>query len=221
MRRPGGMFGGLFGGLLVGGLLGSLFFGGHFMGPNLLDLLIIGGLLYLAFRFFRSRRPQEQRNTPGASAAETHTRGHHGWDTLRSSAGATSAASEGDGKSRPDGFDEQEFLAGAKAAFVRLQQSWDERDLDDIAQFTAPEVLQTIREQAELDSQPGKTDILVLDAELLDVRQLGSQTVADVEFTARMQEDGEVKNVREVWHFSRYDHDPQSGWILEGLQQVH
>ena len=51
-----GAFGGLLGGLLAGGLLGSLLFGGAFSGIGLLDILLIGGGLFLLFRFLHSHQ---------------------------------------------------------------------------------------------------------------------------------------------------------------------
>ncbi|HYB41714.1 MAG TPA: Tim44 domain-containing protein, partial [Candidatus Methylomirabilis sp.] len=48
-QRPG--WGGMLGGLLVGGLLGSLLFGGLGHGSfGLIELLIIGALVYFGFR---------------------------------------------------------------------------------------------------------------------------------------------------------------------------
>src|SRR5713101_1364729 len=59
-QRPG--WGGMLGGLLVGGLIGSLLFGGlghgGFGGVGLMEILILGGLVYLGFRMLRSRRPE-------------------------------------------------------------------------------------------------------------------------------------------------------------------
>jgi Tim44-like domain. len=52
-------------------------------------------------------------------------------------------------------LDEQEFLTGAKALYTRLQASWDRRDIDDIRQFTSPEVHEEIARQATLDPRKG------------------------------------------------------------------
>jgi predicted lipid-binding transport protein (Tim44 family) len=65
--RPGLFGGGLMGalgGFMLGGLLGSLLFGGMGLGSGLgiglMDLLLIGGGLFLLFRFMKSRQPQPQ-----------------------------------------------------------------------------------------------------------------------------------------------------------------
>ncbi|NCC25600.1 MAG: Tim44 domain-containing protein [Deltaproteobacteria bacterium] len=220
MNQPGrGLMGGMLGGLLMGGLLGSLFFGGSFMGPGLFDILIIGGLLYLAYRFFKSRKLQERTDSGPEPGPMRRSESGAGWENLRTppSTGSKSARAV----PVPEGFDEREFLEGAKAAFARLQQSWDERDMDDIRQFTSPEVFRTIEDHARQEPGPSRTETLLLEASLYEVRQVGSQTVAGVEFNARIQEDGgPVEQVREIWHFGRYDNDPKASWVLEGIQQV-
>ncbi|OYX73736.1 MAG: hypothetical protein B7Y95_08390 [Rhizobiales bacterium 32-66-11] len=73
--RPGGMFGNGFGGalmrgLLIGGLVGMLFGGGlgglsGFLGL-LLQVALVGGLVFLAMRFFASRRQQSRPAGAGA-----------------------------------------------------------------------------------------------------------------------------------------------------------
>jgi predicted lipid-binding transport protein (Tim44 family) len=59
------MLGGLLGGMLMGGLIGSLLFGGGFHGPTLIDLLLIGGGLFLLFRFLRSLQPSSWHRLAG------------------------------------------------------------------------------------------------------------------------------------------------------------
>jgi predicted lipid-binding transport protein (Tim44 family) len=83
-QRPGmfgGMFGGLLGGLALGGLFGMMMgngFGGvaGFMGM-LLQILLIGGLAMLAFRFF-ARRQQQQAGGP--AARNSYNAGNNGDD---------------------------------------------------------------------------------------------------------------------------------------------
>lgn len=55
----GGM-GGMLGGLLAGSLLGSLLFGGGFNGGGFLDIILIGVILFIAFKFFSRRRAATQ-----------------------------------------------------------------------------------------------------------------------------------------------------------------
>lgn len=211
-----GMFGGLLGGMLMGGLLGSLLFGGPFSGISLMDLLLIGGGLFLLTRFLRSRQPAAQTS---ARSGMGHDSPRGAWDNLRSSRRPASPAAV----NIPPGFDEREFLDGAKAAYTRMQASWDARDLDDLRQFTSPEVFAEVQAQAAADPEPGKTEILLLEARLLEVKTLGNQTIATVLFDTMLREDSPAapaEQVREAWHFSRYETAGSSHWVVEGIQQL-
>lgn len=211
-----GMFGGMLGGMLMGGLLGSLLFGGGFSGISFIDILLIGGGLFLLFRFLRSRQPMPQ--TAGGPG-RVHDMQRGAWDNLRSSQHQTASTAE----SYPPGFDAKEFLDGAKAAYTRMQASWDARDLEDLKQFTSAEVFAEIQAQAAADPGPGKTEILLLEARLLEVKTLGNQTIATVLFDAMLREDSAAapaEQVREAWHFSRYETGGGSHWVVEGIQQL-
>ena len=211
-----GMFGGMLGGMLMGGLLGSLLFGGGFSGISFIDILLIGGGLFLLFKFLRSRQPVPQ--TAGGPG-RVHDMQRGAWDNLRSSQHQTASAAE----SYPPGFDAKEFLDGAKAAYTRMQASWDARDLDDLNQFTSAEVFAEIQAQAAADPGPGKTEILLLEARLLEVKTIGNQTIATVLFDAMLREDSAAapaEQVREAWHFSRYETGGGSHWVVEGIQQL-
>ncbi len=211
-----GMFGGMLGGMLMGGLLGSLLFGGGFSGISFIDILLIGGGLFLLFKFLRSRQPVPQ--TAGGPG-RVHDMQRGAWDNLRSSQHQTASAAE----SYPPGFDAKEFLDGAKAAYTRMQASWDARDLDDLKQFTSAEVFAEIQAQAAADPGPGKTEILLLEARLLEVKTIGNQTIATVLFDAMLREDSAsapAGQVREAWHFSRYETGGGSHWVVEGIQQL-
>ncbi|GAU07497.1 Tim44 domain-containing protein [Desulfoplanes formicivorans] len=231
--RWGGMFGGLLGGMLMGGLLGSLFGGGHFMGPNLLDLLLIGGGIFLLMRFLRKRREASVGATSsGGSPYTMDTSSYHtrdgsasetsAWDNLQTG-GSTPSGTSSSSVAIPPDFDQEDFMKGAKAVYQRLQNSWDKRDLDDIRTFTSPEVYRFIEEQYKNDPTPSTTEILLLNGELLEVKTIGNQTVATVHFDVIMREDPSsqaTEQVREIWHFSKYENKSGDNWVLEGIQQL-
>lgn len=232
MSRFGGM-GGLLGGLLAGGLIGSLLFGGHLAGPGLMDLLLIAGGAWLLFKLLRSRPAVRRQESPAGPTVSSHERSpssqeraQAGWDALRSApsrAADRPAAPAGVGQDLPPGFDADEFLAGAKAAYARLQAAWDRRDLADIATFVTPAVLAEITAQAKADPAPGRTDLLLVNARLIEVRREDDQTAASVHFDVLMREDQaarEPSQVREVWHFRRSEAAPGDAWRLDGIQQL-
>lgn len=214
--------GGMLGGLVMGGLIGSLLFGGGFTGPRLVDILLFGALAFLLIRYLRSRRMA----TEGlqGSSFETPLAGpppEEEWNvSARGSAGQTVMAGEA---TIPPDFDQADFMKGAKTVYARLQESWDRRDLEDIRQFTSPEVWEEVKHQAEADPHPSKTEIVLVNARLLDVRKRDDQTVASVFYDVLMREtpeQTETSRIREVWHFSRDAKKDGSFWVLEGIQQV-
>jgi predicted lipid-binding transport protein (Tim44 family) len=215
-----GGIGGMFGGLLMGGLIGSLLFGGAgaMGGPGILDLILIGGILFFVVKLLRSRRnpaPQQAGQMPYGTS-ENSTFG--AYDRVRG------RAEEADLKTvLPAGFDVDEFLKGAKAAYNRLQASWSRRDLEDISQFASPAVMNELKEQARLDPEPSPVEILLVDATLVDVKDAGDERVASVLLDVTMREEqgkDEPSQVKEIWHFRRSISDKSSFWVLDGIQQV-
>jgi predicted lipid-binding transport protein (Tim44 family) len=146
----------------------------------------------------------------------------HGWGGSGYDPSLDAKASEASTPSLPPGFDSAEFLKGAKAIYTRLQASWDKRNLEDIRQFTAPEVFEEIQRQAQDDPTPGKTELLLISPRILEVREIDNQTVASVLYDVMMREERTEmsRQVREIWHFSRTAGKPEAFWVLEGIQQV-
>lgn len=225
------------GGFLMGGLMGSMLFGGGFGGGfggiGMLDILLIGGIIFLAFKLLRGRSAprQDHGQQRYASGGDPRSSAEQSWDALRS-APPSAAGSFGDGSSQqqaqpgpavPDGFNTSEFLEGAKTVYTRIQAAWDRRDMSDIALFTTPEVHQEMVRQAQADPSPSRTELLMVTARLVEYREEGGDSVATVLFDVLMREDASEdrpKQVREVWHFSRKSADPASNWRLEGIQQL-
>ena len=232
----GGM-GGMFGGLLAGTLLGSLLFGGGFGGIGFFDILLLVGGFFLIRKLFRARQTQQQSAYQGSGYSNYNQQQYtqeedyssmqrqaqDAWANLRSTpAGGSQAQETQPDVSVPAGFDSDEFLEGAKVVFNRLQQSWDARDLDDIKQFTTQEVYEAIKQQAEDDPQPSRTEILMANARLLEVKDEAEGILATVYFDVLMRESKTAQHpeqVREVWHFLKAKKD-DSMWLLDGIQQL-
>jgi len=219
-----GRWGGMFGGLLMGGLIGSLLFGGGMHGAGgigLLDIVLIGGGLFLLMRFLRARRMAAE--TASAGGSMSYDRGPaQGWGSSGYDPSIDARAGEAAPPPIPPGFDSDEFLKGAKIIYTRLQASWDKRDLEDIRQFTSPEVFEEIQRQVQEDPAPGKTELLLITPKILEVREIDGQTVASVLYDVMMRENNSEmsRQVREIWHFSRATGNPDAFWVLEGIQQV-
>jgi predicted lipid-binding transport protein (Tim44 family) len=226
---PGGMapragFGGMLGGMLMGGLIGSMLFGGGMGGGiGMLEILLIGGGLFLLFKVLRSRRAAMEPAAQGAGGSFGTTPGWGGeWERLRGS-DAAAGQSETQTGPVPDGFDREEFLEGAKALYLRMQKSWSSRDIDDIATFATPELMAEVRRQVEEDGDPHPTEVLLVNASLLEVRTEGEKSDVSVYFDVLMREDPSVPQpiqAREVWHFVRNEAVAGDSWRLDGIQQL-
>ena len=80
-----------------------------------------------------------------------------------------------------------------------------------------------MRKQAAEDPTPTPTDVLLVDAKLLEVRSQNGATIASAYFDVLMREDpkaGAPEQVREVWHFTRKETVPGDAWKLDAIQQL-
>ena len=122
----------------------------------------------------------------------------------------------------PEGFDSAGFLRVAKLNFVRLQASNDARNIDDIREFVSPELFAEIRMQMdERGNAPQQTDIVTLNAELLEVTTEGNRHIASVHFSGMIREvaGAAAAPFDEVWNLSK-PVDGSRGWVIAGIQQL-
>ncbi len=232
----GGMFGGMFGGLLAGTLIGSLLMGGG-MGAGaggFLDIILLGALGFFAYRFFKSRsnnannnsnrNTQQNHNYQRAKNQNQEQDSNSAWDHLRSepSTQDEQTINTQTNSDIPQDFDSENFLVGAKALYIRMQESWDNRDLDDIVEFITPNLFGEIKKQYEEDLSPSKTEILLLEASIYAVNQTEDDEQVSVLFDVLMREDQSSENteqVKEIWNFTKPKNNTAS-WKLDGIQQV-
>ena len=191
-----------------------------------MDIILIGILAYLGYMLYkRFKQRSAQQPSPAAAnyssafqnSADT---AQNGWNVLRQDPNYT-ASTASPKVDVPAGFNVDEFLKGAKMAYTRMQQSWDRRDLNDIAQFATPAVMNVLKEQLEQDRTPSQTELILVNAELLGVETEGNEQRAQVYFDVLMREDPRQPtptSVREIWHFLRTSHN--GNWKLDGIQQV-
>lgn len=122
----------------------------------------------------------------------------------------------------PADFDVVGFVRQAKLNFVRLQAANDRGDLDDIRQFTAPEVFAEIQMQLqERGSVKSQTDVVQLDAELLSVVVEDHRQIASVRYFGQLREDihNAPQAFEEIWHLTKPT-DGSRGWQVAGIQQL-
>jgi predicted lipid-binding transport protein (Tim44 family) len=231
--RWGGMLGGLAAGLGIAALLSYLGLAGplaEMLGSVLMiALLAIAGLF--VWRMLRGARPQPalepahqpmQRSPQPMTPAGNVLRSNEARPgSLAATLGGAGAAAEpvAPSWSVPADFDTEGFLRSAKVHFMRLQAAWDAKNLDDIREFTAPEVFAEIRVQLTENAGAGRTDIHDLEAELLGIETTARDYLASVRFTGTAREGASSEPFQEVWNLSRPLRG-KGGWVLAGIQQL-
>ena len=122
----------------------------------------------------------------------------------------------------PEGFDTEGFLRIAKLNFLRLQTANDAKNLDDLREFVSPEMFAEIKIQMdECGNVPQQTDVVTLNAELLEVTTEGSRHLASVRFSGLIREvaGAAAAPFDEVWNLSQPTAGNQ-GWVVAGIQQL-
>lgn len=202
---------GLAAGLGLAALASHLGFGEE-LASLLLILLLVGGALIVFRLLTRARQPQVQYAGHAADSAPLH------FEAAKVGAGGTAAATVPGNV--PADFDVEGFLHQARLNFLRLQAANDRGDLDDLKNFTTPEVFAEIRMQLEERGRATQqTDVTQFDASLLEVLTEGGQHIASVRFYGTLREDGAgAAGFDEVWHLTK----PVSGggWRIAGIQQI-
>ena len=241
MAKRGGLMG-MLGGLALGGLLGAMLFGGAFEHINFLDILIFGAIAYMLFKLFAARRQTGlgQASAGGrdyraadADAGFDHAyerrvhqdqhipSGQAGFNTdVLFDKGAVAASSVR--PSIPADFDASAFLERAKAAYRHLQAAWDSGDLAELRGLTTDKVFSELQDQIKQRVGENRTELLKVEAQLLEVRDAGSDREASVLFDVILRESADERptQVREIWHFVRSKFSKQPTWFLDGIQQM-
>lgn len=123
----------------------------------------------------------------------------------------------------PADFDVPAFIRSAKSNFIRLQAAWDRGDINDIREFTSPEMYAEMKlELQDRGNAKNETDVVTLDAELLGIETLAYDYMASVKFSGTIKEGGETtaQPFAEVWNLSK-PINGQSGWLLAGIQHLN
>jgi predicted lipid-binding transport protein (Tim44 family) len=226
--QPGFMsrFGGLIAGLGIGALLGSLFAGGLGSVGSILLMLVVAALAFFSVRAFLSRRapasaPMEFAGA-GAGSAPVPAPAAGCRPSLNIGAGVAGTAPSPESRPIP-GFEAEPFLRVAKTSFIRLQAANDAGDLDDIRDFTTPELFAAIAMQVrERGDAPQKTEVVTLDASLVEAVVEGDYAIASVRFTGLIRESAEAnpEPFDEIWHVRQDQRDRKATWLISGIQQV-
>jgi len=174
-----------------------------------------------------SARPWEGQNTRFDSSAASQSTGSMIGSGIGSglNASASDSLSGSQAWGVPAGFDVDSFVTAAKRNFVTLQDAWDRSDISALRSMMTDAMVVEIRNQlsereAQFPGQPNKTEVVMLDAQLLGIEEQADAYLASVEFNGMIREDAASgpSPFREVWNMSKSKQG--GGWLVAGVQAL-
>jgi predicted lipid-binding transport protein (Tim44 family) len=227
---------GLAAGLGIAALMSHLGMGAEF--GNFLTMLLIGIVAIVAIRFVM-RRLAAGRQAAGAGGMQFAGAAAHGgsmpmqmpqaasgvasgpaaWNNVAAPATSASAAQS---VALPAGFDRAAFERIAKMIFIRMQAANDAGDLNDLRNFTTPEMFASAKlDLQERGASTQRTDVVKIDAEVLEFAEEAQRQIVSVRFHGliREEEGGGANEFDEVWHLVKPT-DGSREWAIAGIQQT-
>lgn len=242
-KKPwGAMLGGLAAGLGLAWLAHTLGFGEAFGNILMVALLALGVVLVIGL-VLRARRGTSQTSDPyaygaaGNAPAQPQVLRDYNPDRVGNDASARPferagiRIGSGLGANTPNwavpaDFDVQGFLGAAKGNFVMLQAAWDKADIATLRSMMTDDMLAEMRSQlAEREQHTGghanQTDVVMLEATLLGIEDLGEGYMASVEFSGMIREEPSAgpSPFREVWNMTK-PKTGNMGWLVAGVQAL-
>jgi predicted lipid-binding transport protein (Tim44 family) len=219
----------LLGGLALGGALGWLM-GANGMGGLMVGMLLAGLLVFAAISVLRMLAQKRGGAPLRMQYAAAGLYPAMGSETV--AAPPPSQAAGFDAQPRPAAgfaanvpaaFDVPGFLRGAKLNYMKLQIANDRGDLDELREFTSDELFEELKKDVlARGNARQQTDVLALNADLLEVVTEGDRHWASVRFSGTLRESPSdaPTGFEEVWNLAKPVNGSQ-GWQLAGIQQMH
>ncbi len=233
--KPAAPWKNILGGALLGLGLGALLshFGmGGALASMISTLLMVALLAFAAMFIYRMFRRKSEANGPQTAYAGGYNKSAYTPEIgsriepqpapLQSVPLASGAAQTPAPWGVPDDFDTAGFLRNAKTYFIRLQAAWDKADINDIREFTTPEMFAELKMQIqERGASANNTDVVSIDAELLGIETISDEYLASVKFSGMISEaaGAPAAPFAEVWNLSK-PVSGNGGWSLAGIQQL-
>jgi predicted lipid-binding transport protein (Tim44 family) len=174
-----------------------------------------------------SARPWEAQNTRFDSSGAAQTTGSLIGSGIGSRISSDSGSDLNGSQSWgiPAGFDVDSFITAAKRNFVTLQDAWDRSDISALRSMMTDTMVVEISNQlsereAQFPGQPNKTEVVMLDAQLLGIEEQADAYMASVEFNGMIREDAASgpSPFREVWNMTKSKQG--GGWLVAGVQAL-
>jgi predicted lipid-binding transport protein (Tim44 family) len=231
-----GPLAGLAAGLGLAALASHFGFGGELASMLMIGLLAAG--IMVAVGFFMRKRAAAKAGTvdgmqyagagapthlsPAAPAYKVEMPGTSTGSSIGSAIGSSVGSSVPVRQAIPADFDVAGFVRNAKVNFIRLQAANDTGNLDDIRQFTTPEMFAQLKmDLTERGAATQHTDVERIEGEVLEAVEEGAHYVVSVRFTGQIKAEGHApaEPFDEVWHLTK-PLQGAGGWLLSGIQQM-
>ena len=227
-----GPLAGLAAGLGLAALASHFGFGGELASMLMMGLLAAGIMVVIGF--FMRKRAAAKAGTVGGmqyAGAGAHTNVSPSTPAYKvempgasagSSIGSAIGGSVPTRQAIPADFDVAGFVRNAKVNFIRLQAANDTGNVDDIRQFTTPEMFAQLKmDLTDRGAVVQHTDVERIDGDVLEVAEEGGHYVVSVRFTGLIKAEGDApaEPFDEVWHLTK-PLQGMGGWVLSGIQQM-
>jgi predicted lipid-binding transport protein (Tim44 family) len=178
---------------------------------NVMTMLLIGVALMFVIGFVMRRFAPKPAQGAGLQYAGAGAAAGGGYAPAVPPAAAAPASSSED----------EAFVQIAKRVFIRLQAANDAGDQNDLRKFTTPEMYAAVQQDLLERKGAQRTDVLQLNAQLLDRAQEQDQQVVSVRFWGLIREQSEAaaESFDEIWHLVR-PLDGSREWAIAGIQQT-
>lgn len=204
-------------GLALGAGLAALFLNNGIAGllAGLLLIALLVAAVYYAARMIRGKTATAPMQYAGARAG-----GGSEPPRIEPALGGAAPQSVAAMSRWPAGFDAAEFLRHARLNFVRLQATHDQKDLATLQDYVTPELYREIEADLQNAEGPQATEVVTLNADILDVATEGDVYVVSVRFSGLIREVAgeQPQPFSEIWHLEKPVRG-RSGWLVAGIQQ--
>lgn len=122
----------------------------------------------------------------------------------------------------PAAFDSESFARTAKAIFLRMQAANDSANLDDLRQFTTPELFAQFKlDLMDRGDAKQTTDVRHVEAKVLDVAEESDRQIVSVRYRGKLTEGANEPEqlFDEVWHLVKARADG-ANWLIAGIEQM-
>jgi predicted lipid-binding transport protein (Tim44 family) len=208
-------------GLAAGLGLGWLFAQGGFgaVASALLMALFAGAVVFALMRFLSKQRTQGPRAQYAGFGDETVAAPPP--SQLPGNAGAQPDYRSQFVSNVPAGFNVEGFLKEARRNFLRLQEANDRSDLDILREVTTEDMFDKLKGDVVGHPVTQQTDVVILNAALLELVTEGGLHWASVRFSGSIREEASAaaEPFEEIWHLQKPLRG-SSGWLLAGIQQA-